>query len=152
MHNDVYAFIIFILNGFLIGLFFDFFRILRKGFKTPDFITYFEDFIFWIITGFILLYSIFKFNNGELRLYIFLGIFIGITIYMLVFSKLLISISVCLINIIKKTIIILIVKPIILTIRFIKKILYKPIILIYNILKKIMSFFNLKLKMKKDFT
>ena len=58
MHNDVYAFIIFILNGFLIGLFFDFFRILRKGFKTPDFITYFEDLIFWIVTGFILLYSI----------------------------------------------------------------------------------------------
>ncbi len=66
MQNQAYAFIVFILNGFLIGLLFDIFRIFRKSFKTPDFITYLEDFIFWIITGLLLLYSIFKFNNGEL--------------------------------------------------------------------------------------
>ena len=65
MQNQAYAFIVFILNGFLIGLLFDIFRIFRKSFKTPDFITCLEDFIFWIITGLLLLYSIFKFNNGE---------------------------------------------------------------------------------------
>ena len=98
MQNQAYAFIVFILNGFLIGLLFDIFRIFRKSFKTPDFITCLEDFIFWIITGLLLLYSIFKFNNGELRIYIFLGVILGAAIYMLIFSKFFINISVHIIN------------------------------------------------------
>ena len=92
MPNQAYSFIIFILNGLIIGLIFDIFRIFRKSFKTPDFITYLQDFIFWIIAGSILLYSIFKFNNGELRLYIFIGILLGVSAYILIFSRLFIKI------------------------------------------------------------
>ena len=58
MHNEIYAFAIFILNGFLIGLLFDVFRILRKSFKTSDIITNIQDLIFGIITGIIILSSI----------------------------------------------------------------------------------------------
>lgn len=47
--NQAYLFLIFILNGLLIGILFDFFRILRKSFKTPDFITYIQDICFWIL-------------------------------------------------------------------------------------------------------
>lgn len=54
--NQAYLFFIFILNGIIIGLLFDFFRILRKTIKTKDIITYLEDFIFWILTGTIILY------------------------------------------------------------------------------------------------
>jgi len=166
MHNQVYAFGIFILNGFLIGLLFDIFRILRKTFKTPNFITYIEDIIFWILSGIMLLYSIFKFNNGELRAFIFIGVFLGTMLYMLVFSKLLISISVYLINAIKKLINILIIIPIQFIIKILKKIIYKPTILLCinltKLFKKIMSFFkgktksmlfiNRKFKNRKDFT
>ena len=64
IENQAYLFIIFVINGILIGLLFDFFRILRRSFKTNDFMTYVEDIIFWILTGLIILYSIFTFNNG----------------------------------------------------------------------------------------
>ena len=87
MSNQAYVFLIFILNGLIIGIFFDIFRILRKSFKTSDFRTNLQDILFWIITGSILLFSIFKFNNGELRAYIFLGVFLGVAMYMLLFSK-----------------------------------------------------------------
>ena len=53
--NQANLFLIFTINGILIGLLFDIFRILRKSFKTPDIITYIEDFFFWLITGLILL-------------------------------------------------------------------------------------------------
>lgn len=66
---------------------FDFFRILRKCFKVLNTLTYVQDFIFWIITGFLLLYSIFTFNNGELRGYIFIAILLGIILYALLLSK-----------------------------------------------------------------
>ena len=69
--NQAYLFCIFIINGIIIGILFDFFRILRKTFKTSDLITYIEDSLFWILTGIIILYSIFVFNSGEIRFFIF---------------------------------------------------------------------------------
>ena len=52
--DQAYLFLIFIANGIIIGILFDFFRILRKTFKTSDMITYVEDLLFWILTGSIL--------------------------------------------------------------------------------------------------
>ena len=166
MHNQVYAFAIFILNGFLIGVLFDVFRILRKTFKTWDFITYIQDIIFWILSGLMLLYSIFKFNNGELRIFIFIGVFLGTLLYMLVFSKTLINTSVFIINTIKKILNALIVIPIKFIIKILNKIIYKPTLFLCinltKIFKKIVSFFkvktksmvfiNRKFKNRKDFT
>ena len=151
MQNQACSFLIFILNGLLLGILFDIFRILRKSFKTPDFVTYIEDMFFWILSGMILLYSIFRFNNGELRLYIFIGIFIGILIYMLLFSKIFINVSTYIIKVLKKIFHILIFIPIKFIINVIKKVIYKPIILlcinIGKITKKI--HFNKKMSFKK---
>ncbi|MFR8104706.1 MAG: spore cortex biosynthesis protein YabQ [Clostridia bacterium] len=61
--NQAYLFSIFVINGIIIGILFDIFRVLRRSFKTSDIITYIEDFIFWLLTGGLLLYSIFSFNN-----------------------------------------------------------------------------------------
>ncbi len=48
--NQSYVFIIFIINGLIIGILFDLFRILRKSFKTTNTITYIEDILFWLLT------------------------------------------------------------------------------------------------------
>ena len=56
---------------------FDFFRVLRKRFKTTDIVTYMQDILFWILTGISMLYCIYTFNSGEIRLYEFIGILIG---------------------------------------------------------------------------
>ena len=74
--NQAYLFLIFILNGLIIGVVFDIFRILRKSFKTPNYLTYIEDALFWIISAIIVMYSVFTFNNGQFRGYIFIGIFL----------------------------------------------------------------------------
>ena len=72
--EQAYLFYIFIMTGILIGVLFDIFRIMRKSFKTPDYITYIQDVIFCIIAGILLFYTIYKFNDGELRSYVLLGI------------------------------------------------------------------------------
>ena len=161
MQNQLYAFIIFILNGLLTGLIFDIFRISRKVFKTPDLITYIEDVLFWVISGLIVMYSIFKFNNGEIRLFVFIGICIGLVIYLLVFSKLFIKFSVYIINFLKKVIQIIIIKPIQFILKLFNKILIKPTILICINIKKLFKkrknkrqkllFINRIFKNKKDF-
>lgn len=153
--NQAYLFLIFTLDGIIIGLLFDFFRILRKTIKTKDFITYLEDLIFWILAGTIILYSVFTFNNGEIRLYMFIAIMIGIITYMICISKYFININVTIINIAKK-ILIKIIKvvamPFIYILKTLKKLLIKPIYFcIINIRKNITkSVKNIRNKTKKD--
>ena len=100
--NQAYLFLIFTVTGIIIGILFDIFRSLRKSFKTKDWITYMQDILFWILTGFILLYTIFTFGDGEVRFYMFIGVFIGCMFYMIIFSQYFISCNVAIINFIKK--------------------------------------------------
>ena len=102
IYTQLQLFFIFLINGLLIGLLFDFFRISRKAVKTADFITYVEDALFWILTGFIILYSIFTYNNGEIRLFMFLAVILGVLIYLMFISKMILNISLSIINIVKK--------------------------------------------------
>ena len=150
MYNQAYIFFVFILNGFIIGILFDIFRILRKSFKTSNLITSIQDIFFWILTLFILLYSIFKFNNGELRLFIFIGIFIGVLLYMLIFSNLFIKINVFIINIFKKIFNYIIIIPIKFIINIVKKLFFKPISFVCINFKKFLSNFKINsLKLHK---
>ena len=145
-------FIYFIITGMALGIVFDIFRILRKSFKTSDIVTNIQDILFGIITGIILLASIFLFNKGELRLYLFIGICSGIIIYMLTISKYFIKLNVAIINFIKK-IIVLITKPFIFLLKFIKKLFFKPISFIcinFKLLfKKILKKFKNNVKINK---
>lgn len=123
--NQANLFLIFTIEGIIIGLIFDIFRILRKSFKTSDIVTYIQDILFWIITGVLILYSIFIFNYGEIRFFMFGGIFLGAMFYMLLISRYVIKVSVTIIDLLKKTII------------FVLKIVKFPFEFIYKILKNI---------------
>ena len=90
--NQAYLFLVFSMTGIAIGILFDFFRILRRTIKTSNIITYIEDVLFWILTGLLVLYNIWYFNNGEIRILMFLGIILGILIYMSTLSNILINI------------------------------------------------------------
>lgn len=130
---QLYSLLVFTISGIAIGIFFDIFRIMRRTFKTPDIITYIEDIIFWIFTGIFFLFVLFKFNNGEIRSYVIIGLLLGVLIYMLTISKYFIKINVFIISLIKKVI------------------LY-PINLIWNILKKILKPFSfIVINIRKEF-
>lgn len=133
--NQSYLFLIFILNGIFIGIVFDVFRILRRSFKTPNFVTYIEDSLFWIISALIIMYSLFIFNNGQFRAYIFIAIFIGLAIYMLFCSKIVINISVKIVLSTKKII------------SSVLKVILLPINIIYKFVKRLLG-----KKMQEKFT
>lgn len=142
--NQAYLFFIFTINGIIIGLLFDFFRIARKVFNTNDIVTYLEDILFWILAGAIVLYSIFVFNNGILRLYMFLGILLGAFVYMLFVSSYIIKINIKIINILKS-----IFKIFILPFSFIYKLLHKiflkPITFLFINIRKNFTNFDTKI-------
>ena len=136
--NQAYLFLIFILNGILIGILFDIFRILRRSFKTPNFVTYIEDILFWIISTLSVIYSLFVFNNGEIRGYIFIGLIFGIAIYMLFFSKIVMKVSIKIMLLLKQVF------------KFLYKILSYPVKIILNPLKfLIKKLFSFKIDLQK---
>lgn len=85
--NEIQEFLLFFAEGIIISFIFDIFRSIRNNFHTNDLVTYIEDIIFLSIVSLLLIYSILFFCNGVLRLYIFLGIFFGIGLYILTLSK-----------------------------------------------------------------
>ena len=111
-------FIFFFIIGVVIGLLFDIFRVLRRSFKTPDFITLIEDISYLSIVGLLIIYSIIKLNNGDIRFYIFIAIFLGILIYSLTISRLCVIIFYVVVESCKK----IILFPILLIKKFIIKI------------------------------
>ena len=155
--NQAYLFLIFTLNGIFIGILFDFFRILRKSFKTINLITNVEDIIFWILTGLSIIYCMYNFSDGSLRLFMFLGLGIGLTIYILTLSDFIIKTVVKVISIIKKfiiTIISIITFPFKAIFKLIRKILFRPIYLFFikiqnNMTKKLKNIYYNINKSKK---
>ena len=138
--EQLISFSIFIIIGLIIGFIFDIFRVLRKVTKTPDFFTYIEDIFFWTISMFIILISIFIFNNGELRLYIFIGIISGVILYLIFISKYFIRLGFFCINTLKK-IMLMLFYPLKFVLNIIKKIFLKPIsFIVNNLLKKFLNF------------
>ena len=123
VYRQLFCLVAFTITGIVIGILFDIFRILRKSFKTTDIITYLQDILFWILTGAILLFSIFCFNNGEIRSYIFIGIVLGIFLYMVTISKFIIKCCVPIVLGIKKVI----SYPVCFIKKMIQNIIIKPI-------------------------
>lgn len=143
--SQAILFLIFAINGLIIGILFDFFRITRRSFKTGIILTSIEDIIFWILTGLIILYSIFIFNNGIIRGYMFIGLSCGIILYLLTLSSFFIKINVSIINFIKRIVIIIF------------NILSIPIKFLYNLLLKAISiifrpFSNIFINIKHHFS
>ena len=136
------SFFIFILLGIVISIIFDVFRILRKAIKTSDMATYIEDIFFWIISGILILYTIFIFNNGVLRLYIFIGMFLGILLYMLSISKYMIHCGTAVVLFIihfSKSVIQIFCMPIQCGLHLLKRVLLKPVLFLFINIRKFMT-------------
>lgn len=114
---------IFFATGLAIGILFDIFRILRKSFKTSNLITYLEDISFGILSFIIFIIVLLKYNNGEIRNYVIIGLLLGITLYICTISEYFIKINVFLIS-------------------FFKKIIYIPYLFVLKVLKFFMKPFR----------
>ncbi|MDP4183317.1 MAG: spore cortex biosynthesis protein YabQ [Bacillota bacterium] len=131
--NQAYIFLWSVLGGMLIAFVFDIFRIKRKTIKTNNFITYLEDLIYWSIAAGIMFAVVYISNEGEIRGYIFVGALIGAVLYILLLSKLVISISMKIIRLINR-ILRIIWRIISYPIRVILKFLSIPTVFLYKLI------------------
>ena len=105
INNQLGLFLMYLASGILICLLFDIFRALRKAIKTSDLVTYIEDTIFWILASCFLLYLTFILNSGKIRLFIFIGLALGCSLYYFTISKYFMKITVKIFIILKNILI-----------------------------------------------
>ena len=93
-----FTFLNMILVGMIISLIFDFYRVLKRKMGFPVYLINLIDFLIFIIFTFIVFLRLIQLNSGQVRWYIFLGVILGIIIYYLNFSKIIIKNITFLIN------------------------------------------------------
>lgn len=98
--SQAYVFLCTVIGGMAIALVYDFFRIFRRAVKTGGFVTYVQDLLYWIMAAIIMFFTFYYSNDGELRVYLFIGAFIGVVLYVLLFSKIIMDSSLFIIKIV----------------------------------------------------
>jgi spore cortex biosynthesis protein YabQ len=80
-------FVVTVMSGILIGLMFDGYRVLRGIVKPKIIFTDIGDLLFWLVATFLVFGALLFANWGEVRLYVFIGIMVGIFLYAKLLSK-----------------------------------------------------------------
>ncbi|GKX30535.1 hypothetical protein SH1V18_30150 [Vallitalea longa] len=139
------SFLMSILNGLFLGFVYDLLRVFRRIIKHPKWLINIQDLIFWLFGSIIIFIDIFKNNNGTLRGFLCIGVFLGLIFYFFLISKLVIKVFIKIYSFIAniiKFLFKLIIKPI--------KLLLTPIFFIvrkiYKLLKKMGKWLIIKYK------
>ena len=132
--------------GFFIGFFYDLIRLFRSFILHIKILIHIEDIIYWIFMSLIIFLILLYENNGEIRMFFIIGIFLGMGFYFYIISKIFLKVSNKILAIIKKCIL-FIFECILTPFKLILKLLYPIFFPIFNILKKM--FIKNIIKIKK---
>lgn len=84
-------FFVSILWGGIIIIIYDCLRVIRKVIKHKEFFVALEDVLYWVVSSLLIFNMMYKQNNGIIRIFSILAMFIGMIIYHNLFSKLLVE-------------------------------------------------------------
>ncbi len=144
MYNGIYAelfeFLVFFVVGSLCSFLFDTLRALEFFKKTGVVFCFFKDLVYWIIITLTVFLVCLKFTDGQVRLYMILGIFAGVSIYFNTISKYVVKFLCFVFNMLKK----MVLCPLI----FVLKIVNKPVFIAVSFSKKGLHSVKEKLKFK----
>lgn len=87
LESQVYAFIATIITGVVMGICFDYYRVLRWVYRPKKVGTCLGDMAFWLVTTILVFMALLMGNWGEVRLYVFIGLFMGIAVYFCLLSN-----------------------------------------------------------------
>lgn len=131
-------FLISLCIGLILGFLYDFLKIFRKYVLHNNFFINIEDIIYWLFMSIIIfLITLFQ-NNGQIRAFFILGIFISMLLYNLLISPIFLKLSTKIINFILK-IFLFIFKVIYIPILTVFNTFFKPVKFIFNLLKKLLQ-------------
>lgn len=89
--NQAYIFLATVYAGLLLGLIYDVYRAFRMITKPGKVLLAVFDLFFWIQAALFSFYMFFKVNDGEIRLYAYLGLALGWGLYILTVGSLVVK-------------------------------------------------------------
>jgi len=98
MSGQAISFLATVLAGAVLGIFYDFFRVLRKTLRHKTMATAVEDTIFWLAATLMIFVFLLYANSGEIRGFTFLGVILGATLYFLTVSRFFIKFTMAVIS------------------------------------------------------
>ena len=126
--QEAYVFLASVLCGVLIGVIYDILRVMRSYVKTTHAVNDVQDIVFWCIALIIMFFTVFHTNQGYVRWYEFLGVFLGALLYFLTMGKVFCIVLNKIIDVFLKIFV------------FFCKILLTPLVFTYNIIYKSILF------------
>ncbi|MDR3559994.1 MAG: spore cortex biosynthesis protein YabQ [Negativicutes bacterium] len=98
------TFLITIITGMVLGMMFDFYRIMRGVFRPRWLVTSVTDLLYWLLATAVVFVALLLGNWGEIRLYVFFGLFAGILCYFRLLSRSVIRLQIGVIRLAVKTV------------------------------------------------
>lgn len=89
IYDEMQLFWVCLILGAFLASVYDGVRIFRLLFPHWDWVVDVEDLVYWVFTAWMVFRTLFYYNQGMLRGYAFLGMFLGMLVYMLTISRLL---------------------------------------------------------------
>jgi spore cortex biosynthesis protein YabQ len=86
MTHDIYVLLGMMACAAALSMLFDLRRAFQKTVNLPDFAIIVSDFLFWIIVGVSVVWCLWTFNNGKIRIYEFIGAILGSVLYFCLLS------------------------------------------------------------------
>ncbi|CAH0122001.1 spore cortex biosynthesis protein YabQ [Paenibacillus sp. CECT 9249] len=132
LHIQLMTVLAMLASGVCMGIVFDSYRVVSGQLYFPKWTKPVLDIVYWLLaTGFV--FRVLYVNNqGEVRFYVFLGLFLGVWFYFLFISSITVKIVVILIKAVKQFIWFLV--------RFFDVTVVRPIILLYRLLRILAGF------------
>ncbi|WP_055105399.1 spore cortex biosynthesis protein YabQ [Paenibacillus ihumii] len=89
-------------SGGILGIAFDSYRVVSGQLRFPRWSVHALDLVYWVAASLFVFRTLYHSNQGELRFYVFLGLFIGVWIYFLFLSVITTRFVVMLMKVVKK--------------------------------------------------
>jgi len=102
MSGQAWLFLTTVAAGFIIGLVYDIFRILRKAFRHRQWAVQLEDILFWVAGALLMFYFMLQSNYGEIRFFTIMGAALGMVIYFCSLSLVVMRVASAVIDIIRR--------------------------------------------------
>ncbi|GAA4869941.1 hypothetical protein GCM10023310_57040 [Paenibacillus vulneris] len=93
-----------LLGGLSLGGLFDLYRVLAGQLRAPRYAYYLLDIFFWCIGTLLIFKLLYMSNLGQVRMFIFIGLLVGVGIYFLLFSRTVIRVIMWMIRLVQATI------------------------------------------------
>lgn len=93
-----------LLGGLSLGGLFDLYRVLAGQLRAPRYAYYLLDIVFWLLGTVLIFKLLYMSNLGQVRMFIFIGLLVGVGVYFLLFSKTVIQIILWMIRVVRMTI------------------------------------------------